>query len=457
MRCLLSIAAVLCLVCGEDVRVAFRKALAKFGGQDHINSLSESEAVRRVRFQSFTQFHARVVAINKDDTRPFTAEDNFLSILTPEERHRRLGHNVTEPQIDLRDIVSLETASDTEVPKQRDFSTVLPDIKNQGDCGSCWTFAATASLEGEIYFKTGRRKISLSEQEYMECSTRRNGCKGGLSEECYMYTRAQDRIAPTSAYPFTGKDSRTCHAAGKPNALLDNNVKVMGDMFMTKGGNAALVQWASQHIVAVALYANTDFQAYSTGIYTDTRCQRDTNHEVVVVGYGKRDGKLYWKVRNSWGPDWGVKGHIFMDREVEDLCRITSKAHVPRVVCREGATCTAPDPDDGDTAGDVCYKSHSLSGCKDSRDKAVRVCEKSGLSPDKCIIVKQNNKCYMGITDNKVSGSVKTVEVAYLCDKWEVAAEEEENGGKCNIAGGMVLCSDCNCCKHVHFCDDPAL
>ena len=69
---------------------------------------------------------------------------------------------------------------------------MISDMKDQGGCGSCWTFAATAALEGETYFKTGAKGVSLSEQEYMECSTRRDGCQGGWMES---HTR------PGVAYP----------------------------------------------------------------------------------------------------------------------------------------------------------------------------------------------------------------------------------------------------------------
>ena len=438
MKFLLTIAAMLCLVRGEDVRTAFQKAMAKYSAKN----LAESPDTRKARFSSFVQFHTRVEEINNDKTRPFTAEDNFFSILTPEERQRYLGLNVTGLLKKSSEITNVEVKTNranTDVPKQRDFGLVISDIKQQGECGSCWTFAATAALEGEIYFTTGTKKVSLSEQEYVECATKRNGCMGGFSDDCYTYSKIKDRIAPTSDYPYTGKDSRKCKAARKANALKDNHVKVVGDLF-TKG-NAALLQQASEHIVAVAVYVNNDFEAYSEGIYTDEKCQKEPNHEVAVVGYGVMNGKQYWKVRNSWGQEWGQKGYIFMDREEEDLCMIASFAHIPQLECRKGETCSAPNPDEGDSSegkdddedkededdhedededegdeknGDVCYETLSLSSCKTSREDALAVCQLSSLPVDKWIIVK-NKGCYRCSTDKKVKSKDMTVEYTYSC------------------------------------------
>lgn len=52
------------------------------------------------------------------------------------------------------------------------------------------------------------------------------------------------------------------------------------------------------------------FQSYSSGVITDTTCGSSTNHAVVIVGYNSVNNPPYWKVRNSWGPDWGDNGYV---------------------------------------------------------------------------------------------------------------------------------------------------
>merc|ERR1711990_1050218 len=66
-------------------------------------------------------------------------------------------------------------------------------VKNQGQCGSCWSFSTTGSTEGRIQIATGTMPggtNGLSEQQLMDCSKPEGnqGCSGGLNSEAdYPY------------------------------------------------------------------------------------------------------------------------------------------------------------------------------------------------------------------------------------------------------------------------------
>ena len=86
-----------------------------------------------------------------------------------------------------------------------DAGAVTP-VKDQGQCGSCWAFGTTGSLEGAHYVATGEL-LSFSEQQLVDCASFTGygnlGCYGGLATYAYNYYMAGNMAELESVYPYT--------------------------------------------------------------------------------------------------------------------------------------------------------------------------------------------------------------------------------------------------------------
>jgi cathepsin L len=188
---------------------------------------------------------------------------------------------------------------------------VVTPVKNQGDCGSCWAFSATGSTECNYAIATGTLN-SLSEQQLVDCSMAEGdlGCDGGEMDDAFKYIIKNGGLCSESEYPYKGSDG-TCKSSSCGTKY--NPIKSYTDV--AKRDESALETATVSGCVSVGIQANQfAFQYYSSGVLTGT-CGTDLDHGVLVVGYGTDNGQEYWKVKNSWGTDWGMDGYVLICKD----------------------------------------------------------------------------------------------------------------------------------------------
>merc|ERR1711985_19367 len=191
-----------------------------------------------------------------------------------------------------------------------DKGAVTP-IKNQGQCGSCWSFSTTGSIEGAWEIATGKL-VSLSEQQFVDCSKAfgNMGCNGGLMDNAFKYAE-QNAICTEASYPYKAKGG-SCEAASCTTGIPKGGVTGFKDVKSEdlQGLEEAVVQQP----VSIAIEADRRiFQMYHSGVLTGT-CGTKLDHGVLAVGYGTLSGTDYWKVKNSWGASWGSKGYVLLEK-----------------------------------------------------------------------------------------------------------------------------------------------
>ncbi|XP_040383847.1 ervatamin-B-like [Oryza brachyantha] len=214
-------------------------------------------------------------------------------------------------------------------------SGAVTEVKDQGQCGSCWAFSTVAVVEGIQKIRKGEL-VSLSEQELVDCDTLDSGCDGGVSYRALEWIAANGGITTRDDYPYTGAAGAACDSA----KLGHHAASIAGLRRVATRSEPSLANAVAGQPVAVSIEAGGDnFQHYRSGVY-DGPCGTRLNHGVTVVGYGQEAtadgagaGDKYWIIKNSWGESWGDQGYIKMKKDVagkpEGLCGIAIRPSFP--------------------------------------------------------------------------------------------------------------------------------
>jgi C1A family cysteine protease len=250
------------------------------------------------RLGLFEKTYKQIIQHNQSN-KDFKLGVNHMSDFSEHEYKQLLGWKASGAVRQEKHLTATAAAS----VDWRTAGAVTP-VKNQGQCGSCWSFSTTGSLEGANFIFGTKTLISLSEQNLVDCSTLNHGCNGGSMDLAFRYSET-NHLETEAAYPYTARDGTCKYATAKGQV----GAKAYTDVPKNSPGQLATA--VSRQPVSIAIEADkAAFQSYTSGIITSATCGTALDHGVLIVGYGTEGTQDYWIVKNSWGPTWGEKGYV---------------------------------------------------------------------------------------------------------------------------------------------------
>ncbi|CAN6577618.1 unnamed protein product [Malus baccata var. baccata] len=170
--------------------------------------------------------------------------------------------------------------------------------------------------------------VPVSPQQLVDCDEFSDGCKGGLEANAYDYVSKRGIVSEAS-YPYKAKK-------GECNREILESLPVVTRInryhHVLPRDEETLTRAVCRQPVTVGIDSRSAaFYYYKGGIFRD-ECGTDLIHSVTIVGIGRDEsGTEYWKIKNSWGKEWGEGGYmkLLKDGSPNGHCGITMDATYP--------------------------------------------------------------------------------------------------------------------------------
>jgi len=340
---LIAISALAATAAAASLHTEWNQFKSRFG-----KSYTATEEARRMAiFKENLAFVERHNLDHQAGRETYTvAMNKFADLSNAEFRQQYLAQTQEAPGIRLNyQCPTNFVASGNALPAAVDWrSTANPksqvqvtSVKDQGSCGSCWSFGSSATFEGAMCSSGAQDCTSwsgASEQELVDCGGKDNtalgpyydmACNGGWIDNALYYIILNGGISNYDSYGYTSGTTQragTCNPSGASAGTIN-------DCGATVKNSESDLQAAvaEQGVIGIAIDAGgIGFQLYSGGVYTSNTCSSSRlNHAVTCVGYGSDSNDVpYWTVKNSWGTAWGDNGYILMHRNYNNMCGVAA-------------------------------------------------------------------------------------------------------------------------------------
>ena len=253
----------------------------------------------------------------------WVAGETSMTRLAPAERKKMLG-NFTPTFIDPTQFAEIESIGNlaAALDWRNNGGDFMSGVRDQGQCGSCWTFGPIGVMEAMYNIETGgpSGNPDLSEQHLLSCSGA-GTCGGGNDWNATAYILSTG-VSPEACFPYAAADNACSPCAGWPA----NKASIAGQAWITQAG---FIQSSDPTITSIAAIAAKltsrgplvgnmtvypSFYNYTDGVYSPTDGEAaEGGHCIVICGYDDSDDS--WICKNSWGSGWGVLGYFKIARQ----------------------------------------------------------------------------------------------------------------------------------------------
>merc|ERR1711931_242510 len=285
-----------------------------------------TKAEHNLRFDIFKTNMKKMVEHNKSGASWTKAMNQFSDLTEAEFESMYLGGYKRMPSSPAG--VATQSKSRSELPDSVDWRDqgAVSEVKNQGQCGSCWAFCTTEMIESYAAIETGTLP-ELSSQQVTACTPNplscggTGGCYGSIPQLGYTYIQLFGH-ATEEDYPYKSGSSMNTEDCLYDVTNTAPAVGITGYDTMSNDQEAVMNHLANVGPLAVAVDASS-WGGYSSGVFSGCSFSDNIglNHAVQLVGYGTDPAEGdYWIVRNSWGTRWGEDGYIRLARDAEAQC-----------------------------------------------------------------------------------------------------------------------------------------
>eukprot|EP01013_Petalomonas_cantuscygni_P036695 TRINITY_DN67393_c0_g1_i1.p1 TRINITY_DN67393_c0_g1~~TRINITY_DN67393_c0_g1_i1.p1 ORF type:complete len:339 (+),score=77.49 TRINITY_DN67393_c0_g1_i1:32-1018(+) len=288
-----------------------------------------------------------VESVNKNAAAPWRAGinipfagkslDDIRRTLLPIHHVRNVTTRRPDPAAGTKASIELPTSFDARTQWPR--CTSIQQIRDQGECGSCWAFAATEAFTDRYCIESGMKENPNFAAYYMvTCDDGANGCDGGSLSAAWEFI-AGNGLPTTACQPYnvpTCKPSQQpclppfvstpscpgaqCTASGQTWAVQKaTGLYQPGCSFFSCSADKMAEDLVANGPFEVSMEVYSDFVHYKSGVYTHTGGQLLGGHAVKVIGFGEENGTPYWLIANSWTTTWGDKGTFKIRRGTNEV------------------------------------------------------------------------------------------------------------------------------------------